>query len=366
MSDQRRDRRFVNIALHAPRPSADLAVNSDDFSSPVITAAAASAATSTDEVYNSTFAAPSNRRRHPDARRILVGYWRESKEPAPDQHAVYGILSKDGTLRFKLVPESRSVHRVFFWQEQAWQRPDLDHLNEVVLEPHLRELNRLEMKEYCPTRQRQIDQGEASWEVSAHSLTAVELAKQIAKESRGNERPRNLRWAREKCANVRRAKRKETKRLQGKAIEVAEMVKWGLLDEAVEVNEAVGMDDVIGEPHLENGIPLCTSYGDWAPHSSHRQLRLLLPLPPLLLLQLQLLLLPMILTLQKPFMLYDTLDASGSPTTAAEIGHEHIVTQTCADIHVCVSVTGANTYTRKLLLAATRTRSRGDEGVTYE
>ncbi|KAG5919085.1 hypothetical protein E4U61_001192 [Claviceps capensis] len=183
----------------------------------------------------------SNRRRHPDARRILVGYWRESKEPAPVQHAVYGILSKDGTPRFKLVPETRST----------WIIHD-----EVILEPHLREPNRLEMKEYCRARQRQIDQGEASWEVSAHSLTAVELAKQIAKESRGHERPRNSRWAREKCVNVRRVKRKETKRLQGKAIEVAEMVKWGLLDEAVEVNEAVGMDDVIGEPYMENGIPL--------------------------------------------------------------------------------------------------------------
>ncbi|KAG5942057.1 hypothetical protein E4U59_001407 [Claviceps monticola] len=163
----------------------------------------------------------SNRRRHPDARRILVDYWRESKEPAPDQHAVR-LWHPEQRWHPALQTRSRdslSPSCFFFGKSRLGNGQTWIIHDEVVLEPHLRKLNRLEMKEYCSARQRQIDQGEASWEVSAHGLTAVELA------NRGNERPRNFR----------RAKRKETKRLQGKAIEVAEMVKWGLLDEAVEL-----------------------------------------------------------------------------------------------------------------------------------
>ena len=49
----------------------------------------------------------SRRRRQTDTSRILVGYWRESTEPEPNQHAVFGILSRDGKLRFKVVAETR-------------------------------------------------------------------------------------------------------------------------------------------------------------------------------------------------------------------------------------------------------------------
>ncbi|KAG6000101.1 hypothetical protein E4U21_005814 [Claviceps maximensis] len=165
----------------------------------------------------------SARRRQADTSRILVGYWRESTEPEPDQHAVYGILSRDGTLRFKVVSETRQGQQI---QCKSLLSPGDSWIihDEVVLEPHLRDLNRLEMKEYCRVRQSQIDQGEERKDVPANILSSVRLAKQIAEESCGHERPRNLRWAREKCADERRAKRKLRKRMLGEAAKVEEQV----------------------------------------------------------------------------------------------------------------------------------------------
>ncbi|GAB0137993.1 hypothetical protein EsDP_00006242 [Epichloe bromicola] len=161
----------------------------------------------------------SARRRQADTSRILVGYWRESTEPEPNQHAVYGILSRDGTLRFKVVSETRDGRPI---QCKSLLSPGDSWIihDEVVLEPHLRHLNRLEMKEYCRVRQHHIDQGEEGQDIAANIINSVELAKQIAEASYSRERPRNLRWAREKCADERRARRKLKKRLISEAAQL--------------------------------------------------------------------------------------------------------------------------------------------------
>ncbi|KAK3190865.1 hypothetical protein K4F52_003182 [Lecanicillium sp. MT-2017a] len=152
------------------------------------------------------------RRRQTDTSRILVGYWRESTETEPNQHAVYGILSRDGKLRFKVVAETRDGLHINgpLNPGDSWIVYD-----EVGLEPHLEGLNRLEMKEYCRVREHQQGQGETKEESAANRLKAVDLAKEIAEAAYGHERPRNLRWAREKCADERRAQRKLKKKNAG-------------------------------------------------------------------------------------------------------------------------------------------------------
>lgn len=151
----------------------------------------------------------SRRRRQTDTSRILVGYWRESTEPEPNQHAVFGILSRDGKLRFKVVAETREGDHINgpLNPGDSWIVYD-----EVGLEPHLEGLNRLEMKEYCRVREHQLVQGEDKEDSAANRLKAVDLAKEIAEAAYGHERPRNLRWAREKCADERRAQRKLKKK----------------------------------------------------------------------------------------------------------------------------------------------------------
>ncbi|OAA55644.1 hypothetical protein ISF_07749 [Cordyceps fumosorosea ARSEF 2679] len=137
--------------------------------------------------------------------RILVGYWLYSSEPEPDQHAVYGILSRDGKLRFKLVSENREGNIIrgnYPPPSETW----LIH-EEIVLLPHLVNLNRLGMKEYCRERGRQVTAGEDAASVEANVKKAVEYAERISTTGEG-QRPRNLRWEREKCADRQRAIRK--------------------------------------------------------------------------------------------------------------------------------------------------------------
>lgn len=137
--------------------------------------------------------------------RILVGYWLYSSEPEPDQHAVYGILSRDGKLRFKLVSETRDGKNIrgnYPPPSETW----LIH-EEIVLLPHLHDLNRLGMKEYCRERGRQITNGEDPADIEANVKKAVEYAERVSTTGEG-QRPRNLRWEREKCADRQRAIRK--------------------------------------------------------------------------------------------------------------------------------------------------------------
>ncbi|ATY60956.1 hypothetical protein A9K55_005544 [Cordyceps militaris] len=148
--------------------------------------------------------------------RILVGYWLYSSEPEPDQHAVYGILSRDGKLRFKLVSETRDGKNIrgnYPPPSETW----LIH-EEIVLLPHLLDLNRLGMKEYCRERGRQVTSGEDAASIEANVQKAVDYAVRISTTGEG-QRPRNLRWEREKCADRQRAIRKiGTASAQAKAL----------------------------------------------------------------------------------------------------------------------------------------------------
>lgn len=148
--------------------------------------------------------------------RILVGHWLYSSEDEPNQHAVYGILSRDGKLRFKLVSETRdgkTIRGNYPPPSETW----LIH-EEIVLLPHLLELNRLGMKEYCRERGRHVSAGEEPGDVEANIKKAVEYAERVSTSLEG-QRPRNLRWEREKCADRQRAIRKlGTASAQAKAI----------------------------------------------------------------------------------------------------------------------------------------------------
>ncbi|KAI9158324.1 hypothetical protein HJFPF1_06316 [Paramyrothecium foliicola] len=108
--------------------------------------------------------------------RILLGYWRGSSEPDPkNRHAVYGILGMNDMFRVKLVRESRDGRFVdgnFPTGAGAlWIQWD-----EVVFEPHLQNMHRSEIKEYCRVRQYQIDQGELPEDRLANEQIAVKEA----------------------------------------------------------------------------------------------------------------------------------------------------------------------------------------------
>lgn len=91
--------------------------------------------------------------------RILIGHYRSSSESNPrDKHAVYGILSQANNFRVKVVRETRDGHEIhsdFPIGPEMWIPWD-----EVVLDNHLENLSRPEIKEYCRIRQVQIDGGE--------------------------------------------------------------------------------------------------------------------------------------------------------------------------------------------------------------
>ncbi|OAA59329.1 hypothetical protein ISF_06264 [Cordyceps fumosorosea ARSEF 2679] len=140
--------------------------------------------------------------------RVLIGHWLHSSEPEPNQHAVYGILSRDGKLRFKLVPETRDGRAVqgnYPPSRETWVIHE-----DIVFESYLSNLNRLGMKEYCRERGRQVEAGEKPGgpENAANILKAVDKAEHACASAK-HERPRNLRWEREKCADRRRAVRME-------------------------------------------------------------------------------------------------------------------------------------------------------------
>ena len=105
--------------------------------------------------------------------RILLGYWKQSDQPNPaDKHAVYGILGANDMFRVKLMKETRDGR---FCQGnfppgagQLWI-----HWDEVEFEPHLKDLARPEIKEYCRARQLQIDAGEDTQDRFANETKAV-------------------------------------------------------------------------------------------------------------------------------------------------------------------------------------------------
>ncbi|KAL7926582.1 hypothetical protein ACQKWADRAFT_309402 [Trichoderma austrokoningii] len=108
--------------------------------------------------------------------RILLGFWKGSSEEDPrDRHAVYGILGQNDMFRVKVVRETRDGRFVdgnFPTGAGAlWIQYE-----EVEFEPHLKPLQRSEIKEYCRVRQYQLDQGEVPEERVNNEIRAVHEA----------------------------------------------------------------------------------------------------------------------------------------------------------------------------------------------
>lgn len=108
--------------------------------------------------------------------RILIGHWEASSERDPrDRHAVYGTLRQDGKFRVKVVRETRDGRSVNGNYPSGRGACWISY-EEVELEPHLKALNRAEVKEYCRVRQRQLDHDETPAERIDNETKAVDEA----------------------------------------------------------------------------------------------------------------------------------------------------------------------------------------------
>ncbi|PTB73134.1 hypothetical protein M440DRAFT_1340524 [Trichoderma longibrachiatum ATCC 18648] len=93
--------------------------------------------------------------------RILLGYWRGSSEEDPrDRHAVYGILGQNDMFRVKVVRETRDG-RFVDGNFPSGAGALWIQYEEVEFEPHLKPLQRAEIKEYCRIRAVQEAQARA-------------------------------------------------------------------------------------------------------------------------------------------------------------------------------------------------------------
>ncbi|KAF5724935.1 hypothetical protein FMUND_326 [Fusarium mundagurra] len=105
--------------------------------------------------------------------RILIGHWAKSNSPDPrDRHAVYGILGQNDMFRVKLVRETRDG-RFVEGNFPAGAGALWIAYEEVAFEPHLKNLARNEIKEYCRVRQYQTDMGEKEGERTSNETKAV-------------------------------------------------------------------------------------------------------------------------------------------------------------------------------------------------
>ncbi|RBR22842.1 hypothetical protein FVER53590_09559 [Fusarium verticillioides] len=105
--------------------------------------------------------------------RILIGHWAKSNSPDPrDRHAVYGILGQNDMFRVKLVRETRDG-RFVEGNFPAGAGALWIAYEEVAFEPHLKNLARNEIKEYCRVRQYQIDMGEKEGDRTSNETKAV-------------------------------------------------------------------------------------------------------------------------------------------------------------------------------------------------
>ncbi|RFU71812.1 hypothetical protein TARUN_10450 [Trichoderma arundinaceum] len=108
--------------------------------------------------------------------RILLGYWKGSSEEDPrDRHAVYGILGQNDMFRVKVVRETRDG-RFVDGNFPSGAGALWIQYEEVEFEPHLKPLQRSEIKEYCRVRQYQLDQGEVPEDRVNNEIRAVHEA----------------------------------------------------------------------------------------------------------------------------------------------------------------------------------------------
>lgn len=113
--------------------------------------------------------------------RILLGHWKlSSSVEAVDKHAVYGILGANDMFRVKLMRETRDGRPLIGNFPQGAGALWI-HWDEVIFEPHLQNLTRPEIKEYCRVRQRQLDEGETEANRVENETKAVyEAQKRVA------------------------------------------------------------------------------------------------------------------------------------------------------------------------------------------
>ncbi|EHA50418.1 hypothetical protein MGG_14870 [Pyricularia oryzae 70-15] len=108
--------------------------------------------------------------------KVVVGYWAKSQEADPkDKHAVYGVLGSNDMFRVKLVKHTRDGRAI---NGDFPSGPGAVWINweEVVFEPHLRKLERAEIKEYCRIRQSHYDAGELPQDRISNETKAVHEA----------------------------------------------------------------------------------------------------------------------------------------------------------------------------------------------
>lgn len=109
--------------------------------------------------------------------RIRIGRWKgSSAQRLEDKHAIAGILGQNDIFRVKVLRETRDGRFMDgnfpSGAGALWvQYPD------VVLDSHLENLTKHEVKEFCRVRQYQLDHGEQQEEEDANIAKAVELAR---------------------------------------------------------------------------------------------------------------------------------------------------------------------------------------------
>ncbi|KAJ6790181.1 hypothetical protein PWT90_09530 [Aphanocladium album] len=109
--------------------------------------------------------------------RIVIGYWLGSTEKLPqDRPAVWGIIAQNDKFRFKVVRETRNGDKIN-GNFPSGPGGIWIHSNDIEFDTHIKELSRLEIKEYCRIRQYQVDHGETAGERRANELRAVDAAR---------------------------------------------------------------------------------------------------------------------------------------------------------------------------------------------
>jgi hypothetical protein len=105
---------------------------------------------------------------------ILLGYWKDSWiVNEADKHAAYGILQDDERLRVKVVKETRDGRPV----SEPIPNSVWISYEQVVLEPHLANLLRTEVREYVRCRQVDLLEGQPEPDRKATEEGAVRRAK---------------------------------------------------------------------------------------------------------------------------------------------------------------------------------------------
>ncbi|KAM3469616.1 hypothetical protein MY8738_010051 [Beauveria namnaoensis] len=105
---------------------------------------------------------------------IHIGRWKPSGEADRQDrhHAAYGVLSENKSFHVKVVRQTRDSRSL---DGSYSSGPSIRwiYCGEIEFQPHLKGLNRQELKEYCRVRQYQLDHGENSAERVISEVKAV-------------------------------------------------------------------------------------------------------------------------------------------------------------------------------------------------